>query len=258
MNMLVCIKQTFDTEEKLVVVDGQIREDGVEFIINPYDEYAVEEAIRVKEQHGGEVTVVTIGPPRAEQVLRKALAMGADKAIFLEIEENKSLDEHSFAQLLASIVQLQGVTYDLIFCGYMAIDDGSAQVGPRLAELLQLPLVSTITKLTISGQNVQIEKDMEGDVAFIQTTLPLLVTTQQGLNEPRYPTIPGIMKAKRKPLTRLTIDDLPLTIEQVRAKTETTAIFLAAQKTAGVKLLGSPEEQVAVLLDKLINVNKVL
>lgn len=258
MNVFVCIKQTFDTEEKLVVDDGQISEAGVEFIINPYDEYAIEEAIRVKEQHGGEVTVVTIGPPRAEQALRTALAMGADKSVFVEIEGNEQLDEHSIAQLLAAVIQLQAVSYDLILCGYMAIDDGSAQVGPRLAELLQLSHVSTITKLTISGQKVQLEKDVEGDVALIDATLPLLVTTQQGLNEPRYPTIPGIMKAKRKPLTKLAIDDLSLTVNQLEAKTITTDVFLAAQKTAGEKLTGSPEEQVDALVDKLANIDKVL
>jgi electron transfer flavoprotein beta subunit len=260
MNLLVCLKQTFDTEEKITLKNGQISEDGVEFIINPYDEYAVEEAIRLKEEHGGEVTVLTIGPDRAEQALRTALAMGADKAVMVEMEEDtaEELDEHSIAHLIYASIQKLGETYDLILCGYMAIDDGSAQVGPRLAELLHIPHVSTITKITVNGSQVAIEKDVEGDVEYIDTNLPLLVTTQQGLNDPRYPTIPGIMKAKKKPFTRLEINDLALSDVVLKAKTTVKEVFLPAKKEAGQILTGSVAEQVAALVQKLHNEAKVL
>lgn len=259
MNFLVCLKQTFDTEEKIVLKDGQVSEEAVEFIINPYDEYAVEEAIRLKEKHGGEITVLTVGPDRAEQALRTALAMGADKAVLVDTEElEQELDEHSIAHLIHAAIQEQDTEFDLILCGYMAVDDGSAQVGPRLAQLLQIPHVSTITKITIDAKNVFIEKDVEGDTEHIQTSLPLLVTTQQGLNDPRYPTIPGIMKAKRKPLTRFEFDDLSLSEEIIQSKTAQKDIFLPPQKTAGLILSGSLEEQVTALVEKLNKEAKVL
>ena len=137
MNILVCLKQTFDTEERIVIEDGQISEDGVEFVINPYDEYAVEEAIRLRDEHGGEVTVITVGPERAEQALRTAMAMGADKGIIVDDEDLESADEYSIARVLAAVIE--DLDYDIILSGYMAVDDGSAQVGPRLAELLGNP-----------------------------------------------------------------------------------------------------------------------
>jgi electron transfer flavoprotein beta subunit len=259
MNVLVCLKQTFDTEEKIVLKNGEISEDAVEFIINPYDEYAVEEAIRLKELHGGEITVLTVGPSRTEQALRSALAMGADKAIVIDTEDLEiELDEYSISQLIHAAIQDQDDAFDLILCGYMAVDDGSAQVGPRLAQLLQIPHVSTITKITIDGNDVALEKDVEGDVEHIQSNLPLLVTTQQGLNDPRYPTIPGIMKAKRKPLTRYEIDDLSLTEQAIQSKTRQQEVFLPPKKVAGQILTGDIQEQVTSLVEKLHKEAKVL
>jgi electron transfer flavoprotein beta subunit len=259
MNILVCLKQTFDTEEKITIENGQISEDGVEFVINPYDEYAVEEAVRLKEEHGGEVTVITIGPERAEQALRTAMAMGADKGVIVDTEDlDVELDEHSVAQILAATIEEEDLEYDLILCGYMAVDDGSAQVGPRLAELLGIPHISTITKLEIEGEKVSVEKDVEGDVEYIESTLPILVTAQQGLNDPRYPSLPGIMKAKKKPLSRLDLDDLDLEEEEVQAKTETTEVFLPPKKQAGKILEGELEDQVKELVQLLHSEAKVI
>ncbi len=256
MNILVCLKQTFDTEERIVLEDGQISEDGVEFVINPYDEYAVEEAIKLKEEHGGEVTVITVGPDRAEQALRTAMAMGADKGIIVDSEDLEDADEYTIAKILAEVIKEQ--EYDIILCGYMAVDDGSAQVGPRLAELLGIPHISTITKLTIDGENVEVEKDVEGDVEIIQSKLPILLTAQQGLNEPRYPSLPGIMKAKKKPLERLDLDDLDLDEEDIEAKTETLEVFLPPKKDAGKILEGELSDQVKELVQALRNEAKVI
>ena len=256
MNILVCLKQTFDTEERIVLEDGQISEDGVEFVINPYDEYAVEEAIKLKEEHGGEVTVITVGPERAEQALRTAMAMGADKGIIVDSEDLEDADEYTIAKILAEVIKEQ--EYDIILCGYMAVDDGSAQVGPRLAELLGIPHISTITKLTIDGENVEVEKDVEGDVEIIQSKLPILLTAQQGLNEPRYPSLPGIMKAKKKPLERLDLDDLDLDEEDIEAKTETLEIFLPPKKEGGKILEGELSDQVKELVQLLRNEAKVI
>src|SRR5690625_325732 len=140
----------------------------------------------------------------------------------------------------------------------MATDEASGQVGPRLAERLDIPYVTTIVGLEIDGDTAHIEKDVEGDVEKIETSLPLLVTCQQGLNEPRYPSLPGIMKAKKKPLEELEIDDLDLDEEELEPKTETVDIFLPAEKEAGKMLEGDVDEQVKELVSLLRNEAKVL
>ncbi|MCH1627328.1 electron transfer flavoprotein subunit beta/FixA family protein [Ferdinandcohnia quinoae] len=257
MNIFVILKRTFDTEEKIVVSNGQISEDGAEFIINPYDEYAVEEAIQLRDANGGEVTVVTVGTEDAEKELRTALAMGADKAVLVNIEDDlEDGDQFSTAKILAEY--LKDKDADLILGGNVAIDGGSGQVGPRVAELLNIPYVTTITKLEINGSNVTVVRDVEGDSEVIETTLPLLVTCQQGLNEPRYPSLPGIMKAKKKPLDELELDDLDLEEEDVEAKTKTIEIYLPSQKAAGRVLEGDIADQVVELVSLLHTEAKVI
>ncbi|ERI08178.1 electron transfer flavoprotein subunit beta/FixA family protein [Aneurinibacillus aneurinilyticus] len=254
MNILVCLKQTFDTEEKIVLENGTISEDGVEFIMNPYDEYAVEEAITLRDEHGGEVTVITVGPERAESALRTALAMGADKAVIVDDEEIHT-DEYSVAKILAAVIKDR--EYDIILGGNMAVDNGSGQVGPRLAEELNIAQVTTITKLSVDGGKATIERDVEGDTETIEVSLPVLVTAQQGLNEPRYPSLPGIMKAKKKPMERLTIDDLGIDGE-VAAKTSVIETFLPPKKEAGRILSGDVADQVKELVQLLRNEAKVI
>ncbi|MCF6092605.1 electron transfer flavoprotein subunit beta/FixA family protein [Microaerobacter geothermalis] len=255
MNILVCLKQTFDTEERIVIQNGQISEEGVEFIINPYDEYAVEEALKLKEQHGGEVTVITVGPTRAESALRTALAMGADKAVIVD-DESLFGDEYTIAKVLAAVVKQR--EYDIILGGNMAVDDGSAQVGPRLAEELGIPHVSTIVKLDVEGNKARVERDVEGDTEVIEVHLPVLVTAQQGLNEPRYPSLPGIMKAKKKPLERLGAGDLGLDLSVIKSKTELVDQYLPPKKEAGKILQGEIGDQVKELVQLLRNEAKVI
>lgn len=257
MNIFVLVKRTFDTEEKITVSGGKIAEDGAEFIINPYDEYAIEEAIQVRDANGGEVTVITIGDEDAEKQLRTALAMGADKAVLINTEDDlDELDEFTSAKILAEY--LKDKEADLILAGNVAIDGGSGQVGPRVAELLGINYVTTITNLEIDGTAVKIVRDVEGDSEVIETSLPLLVTAQQGLNEPRYPSLPGIMQAKRKPLEELELDDLDLDEDDVEAKTETVEIYLPAEKEAGRVLEGDLADQVAELVNLLKNEAKVI
>ncbi|MCF6094861.1 electron transfer flavoprotein subunit beta/FixA family protein [Microaerobacter geothermalis] len=255
MKILVCLKQTFDTEERIVIQDGQISEEGVEFIINPYDEYAVEEALKLREQHGGEVTVITVGPTRAESALRTALAMGADKAVIVH-DESLFGDEYTIAKVLAAVVKQR--EYDIILAGNMAVDDGSAQVGPRLAEELGIPHVSTIVKLDVEGNKARVERDVEGDTEVIEVQLPVLVTAQQGLNEPRYPSLPGIMKAKKKPLERLSAGDLGLDPSAINSKTELVDQYLPPKKEAGKILQGEIGDQVKELVQLLRNEAKVI
>ncbi|MGD6872489.1 electron transfer flavoprotein subunit beta/FixA family protein [Sutcliffiella horikoshii] len=257
MNIFVLLKRTFDTEERLSVSNGSINEDGAEFIINPYDEYAVEEAIQVRDTHGGEVTVVTVGSEEAEKELRTALAMGADKAVLINTEDDvENGDQFTTAKILAEF--LKDKDADLIIGGNVAIDGGSGQVGPRVAELLDIPYVTTITKLEIEGGKATIVRDVEGDSEVIETTLPLLVTAQQGLNDPRYPSLPGIMKAKKKPLEELELDDLDLDEDDVEAKTKTLEIYLPPKKEAGRVLQGELDAQVKELVSALRNEAKVI
>ncbi|HLR60171.1 MAG TPA: electron transfer flavoprotein subunit beta/FixA family protein [Pseudogracilibacillus sp.] len=257
MNIYVLLKRTFDTEDKIVIENGEIAEDDAEFIINPYDEYAVEEAIVQRDAHGGEVTVVTIGEEDAEKQLRTALAMGADKAVLINTEDDlEEGDQYTTAKILETYFKDKEV--DLILAGNVAIDEASGQVGPRLAEALDIPFITTIVDLEIDGTDVKVDKDIEGDVEKIETTLPLIVTCQQGLNEPRYPSLPGIMQAKKKPLEELELDDLDLDEDDVEAKTETIERFLPAEKAAGRILEGEIDDQVKELVSLLRTEAKVL
>lgn len=257
MNIYVLLKRTFDTEEKITIAGGRINEDGAEFIINPYDEYAVEEAIQIRDAHGGEVTVISVGSEESEKQLRTALAMGADKAVLVNIEDDvEASDQYTTAKIIAQYLKDQEV--DLIIAGNVAIDGGSGQVGPRVAELLEIPYVTTITNLDIQGTKATVVRDVEGDSEVIETSLPLLVTAQQGLNEPRYPSLPGIMKAKKKPLEQLELDDLDLEEDDVEAKTKTIEIYLPPKKEAGKVLTGDLNDQVKELVTLLHTEAKVV
>jgi len=254
MNIFVIMKRTFDTEERISISGGKINDDGAEFIINPYDEYAIEEAIRVRDEHGGEVTILTVDGEEAEKQLRTALAMGADKAVLINIEDDiEESDQYTVSTIIGEY--LKDKEADLILSGNVAIDGGSGQIGPRVADILGIPYVTTITKLEIMGEKVLLTRDVEGDSEIIETSLPLLVTAQQGLNDPRYPSLPGIMKARKKPLEELELDDLDLDEDDVIAKTKTIEIFLPPAKDAGRILEGDIEAQVkelAGLLNKLV------
>ena len=235
---------------------AQIVEDGPEYVINPYDEYAVEEAVKLKETQGAQVTVVTLGPPRVESALRTALAMGADKAILIEDDESLNLDEHWISKVLSAAIKDR--EYDLILTGSMSVDNGASQVAVRVAEELNLAHVATAVELTIDSDKVTVVKDVEGNSEVIEASLPLLVTAQQGLNEPRYPSLPGIMKAKKKPIERLSIDDLELNLEESAAKTVILDQFLPPKKEAGKVLSGELSGQAQELVQLLHQEAKVI
>jgi electron transfer flavoprotein beta subunit len=256
VNIFVVMKRTFDTEEKIIIKDGKVSEDGATIIINPYDEYAIEEALKLREEHGGEVTVVTVGEEEAEKELRTALAMGADKAVLINDEDVENGDQYSTAAILATYIKDKEA--DIVLAGNVTVDGGSGQVGPRLAEELGIPGVALVTKLTVAGNKATIERDLEGDVEIVEASLPLLITCQQGLNEPRYPSMAGIMKAKKKPLEKLELDDLDLDEDDVEAKTSTVEIFLPPAKAAGKVLKGEINDQVNELIKLLKTEAKVI
>lgn len=256
MDIFVLLKRTFDTEEKIVISGNEIDDSGAEFIMNPYDEYAVEEAIALRDEHGGEVTVVTVGDDESEKELRTALAMGADKAVLIENDDMEEWDSHTTATLIAAYLKDQ--EYDLIIGGNLSIDNGSGQVGPRVAELLGIPQATTITNIEITGDTVVAVRDVEGDEETIETSLPLLATAQQGLNEPRYPSLPGIMKAKKKPIETISLDDLDLDEKEAEAKSSVIEVFLPPKKESGVMIDGEPANQVGQLISFLKMKEKVI
>ncbi|GFZ87716.1 electron transfer flavoprotein subunit beta [Paenibacillus marchantiophytorum] len=254
MDIFVLVKQTFDTEEKIVLQGGSVQEDGAKFVINPYDEYAVEQAIQIRDELGGKVTLLSIGPDRTAEALRTALAMGADEAVLIT-DERILGDEYEVAEILASYLRTQ--SYDLILGGNFSVDNGAGQVAVRLASLLGLPHVGSITKLDIEASKAVTHRDAEGDVEIIEVPLPALFTAQQGLNEPRYPSLPGIMKAKKKPFQHLTLDDMEGAASAV-AKTTRVELALPPERKAGRILKGEVNAQVSELVQALRNESKVI
>lgn len=200
---------------------------------------------------------MTVGNEDAEKQLRTALAMGCDQAVLLNVEDDlEEWDQFSASTILYHY--LKDKEASLILAGNVAIDGGSGQVAPRLAELLGFPYVTTITSIQIDGDSASIERDAEGDVEVISAELPLVVTAQQGLNEPRYPSLPGIMKAKKKPLEELELDDLDLDEDDVPYKIKTIERFLPEKKEGGKVLSGELQDQVKELTDLLRNEAKVI
>jgi electron transfer flavoprotein beta subunit len=200
MKIAVCIKRVPDSETRVKIApDGKsLDEAGVKFILSPYDEFAVEEALRRKEQAGaGEVVVLGLGPAAAQETIRTALAMGADRGILLQADRIPT-DGLEVAKALAA--ELKDGGYDLILFGKMAIDDGNHQVGPMVAELLGLPCVTTVAHLEIADGKGVAEREIEGGMEVVEFPLPAILTTDKGLNEPRYPALKGIMAAKKKPM----------------------------------------------------------
>ncbi|HYT62265.1 MAG TPA: electron transfer flavoprotein subunit beta/FixA family protein [Gemmatimonadales bacterium] len=200
MKIAVCIKRVPDSETRVkIAADGKsLDEAGVKFVMNPYDEFAVEEALRRKEKAGsGEVAVICLGPPAAQETIRTALAMGADRGVLLQADKIPA-DPFEAARLIAA--ELKGASWDLILFGRMAIDDYNHQVGPVVAELLGMPCVTAISHLDIEGATGVAEREIEGGIEVVEFPLPAVLTADKGLNEPRYPALKGIMAAKKKPL----------------------------------------------------------
>ena len=254
LNIVVLLKQTFDTEEKIELVGGAVAEQSVKFIINPYDEYALEEALRIREAHGGSVTVLSCGPERAAEALRTALAMGADDAVLL-LDAGLPEDGHAISVALAAVIK--PLQPDLLLAGLFAIDRGAGSVALQIAERLGLPHAAAAVKLEVqlggaTGGNVAIvERDTEWGVETVEIPLPALITAQQGLNEPRYPSLPGIMKAKRKPLRQVSVAELQLGADELSPRIERVALVAPPARAAGKKLAGTPSEQAAALAELL-------
>jgi electron transfer flavoprotein beta subunit len=260
MNMIVCIKHVPDTESKIrVKPDGSgVVTEGLNFVLNPYDEFAVEEAIRIKEKvAGSKVVVVCIGPEDATKSLRTCLAMGADEAIHVVDADYQRFDGIASARVLAAAVK--DVGFDLVLCGKQAVDDDCAQVGPALAEFLGIPNVSVITKLEVAAdqKKITVQREIEGADEVVECALPALVTAQKGLNEPRYPSLPNIMKAKKMPIKTIATDTLALGPEGA-PRIEVLKFAEPPARKAGKVLEGEPKEVAKQVIALLVEEAKVL
>lgn len=248
MKILVLVKQVFDTEAAIKIANGKINSDGITQIINPYDEFAIEEALKIAEANKGEVTIVSVGSG-VDQTVRQALAMGANSGYVVEDAALADADEYSVATALAKAIG--GMQYDLVLAGWRAIDDGSAQVASRVAQALNIPLVNLAIKLEVAGGKATATTEIDGGTAIIEVPLPAVVTCQKGLNEPRYPSMKGIMQAKKKKIEKVGLDAIGLDAAAVAAKVKTLNIYLPEARAAGKVITEEPAvaaSQVAKLL----------
>jgi electron transfer flavoprotein beta subunit len=216
MNIVVCINHVPDTETKIKVAADNVSIDrtGVNFMLSPYDEIAVEEGLRLKEKAGGAVTVLSLGGDPHKETLRKALAMGVDRAVLLK--DDGPRDSHAVAAGLAA--ELGPMTPDIILFGKQSIDHDNAQVGTLVAAMLGLPSVAVVVRLEIRDGKALCEREIEGGHEVVETTLPAVILAQKGLNEPRYPSLKGIMAAKAKPITEKPAAAASVRVEMVRLR----------------------------------------
>ncbi len=249
MNILVCIKQVPDMESKFKVNgDGSWYETAdLVWRMNEYDEYAVEQAVQLKEETGGDLTVLCIGPERVKETMKKALAMGCDRGVHIDDETFFSKDPFSIASIITTYAETKA--FDMIFTGMQSQDRGSAQVGVLVAEMLGMPSITTIVSFSYDDGTITVKRELEGGVkAVVKSQVPAVVTCQLGLNTPRYPTLPNIMKAKKKELLSTPVADLL----SVTAHQETASLYFPEKKGGGLILEGDAGE----LADKLITILK--
>jgi electron transfer flavoprotein beta subunit len=257
MNIIVFIKQVPDTATRIKIGAGgkNIDEADITWIISPYDEFALEEALKIKESKGaGKVTVVSIGPERTSTSLRNALAMGADEAVHVNDPALEGSDAYSTAQVLAAVVKSR--PFDILFFGKMGVGMDQSQVPSMVAEILNLPQVTQIAKLEVGDGNVTAHREVEGATETVESPLPVVLAAEKGLNEPRYPSLKGIMAAKKKPVETVTLSSLGLTAPN--PSVTVLSIALPPERQAGKILTGEPQETVKQLVDLLHNEAKVI
>ena len=255
MNIVVLVKQVPDTwaERKLDPTDKTLDRASVEGVMNEIDEYAVEEALRLKEAHGGEVTVLSMGPAKALETIRKALSMGADKAVHLSDDALHGSD--AIATSYAMAKALATLEYDVVVAGSESTDARMSVIPALLAERLGLPQLTMARKVTVTDGKVSIERQTEGGYDVVEATLPAVVSVVEKINEPRYPSFKGIMAAKNKPLTTLSCADAGIETDQVglaNSSTEVQEFATRPPRTSGtvVKDEGDGAQKLAEFLQQ--------
>lgn len=252
MNIVVCIKQVPDTETLIKPSsDGKFIDlDDIKWVMNPYDEFGVEEALRIVKDKGGEVTVVGAGPKRVTEALRTALAMGADKAVLIEDEDFYGADPVFVGKVLAAAIKGLEAQPDIVFFGQRAVDDDAGLASSSCAEALGIPQLAVVVKQEIDGDSITVNRPVEGQTNILTAKLPVCITAQKGLNEPRYASLPGIMKAKKKPLDTKTLADLGLERDD---KIEIVAVNPPPERAPGKVIEGETPEELAANLAKALN-----
>jgi len=260
MNIIVCVKQVPETTEVRINPETNtlIRE-GVKSIINPFDMYAIEEGVRLKERFGGKVTVVTVGPPQAEAALREAISMGADEGVLVCDRAFAGSDTWATSYTLAGAIRKVGA-FDLIICGKQASDGDTAQVGPGIATHLNIPQVTYVKKVEeATDKSLRLERMLEEGYEVIEAPLPALLTVVKEINEPRIPSLKGMMRAKSAKITTLAQKDLNLDSQSIGlcgSPTQVVKIFTPPQRVGGQIITGeAPEiaEKIVELLRSEVN-----
>ena len=253
MNIVVLVKMVPDTESRLEIIDGKVNESGFKYMVNPYDEFAVEQAVQFKEAVGGKVTLISLFSNNAsiDTDLRKMMAIGADETIVLRQQEYKGNKPSSNARILSETVKELGA--DLIMCGVQGIDYYQAATGPMLAHFLGVPHVSGVTNLELNGDKLTASRQIEGGLQIIETPTPVLITCQKDMTKVRFPALKDIMMSKRKPFDNRDVDS------ESGNDVQTTECSLPPARGGGVILEGEgPEEKVGKLIEKLRMEAKVL
>jgi electron transfer flavoprotein beta subunit len=255
LRIVVCVKQVPETTDARINPEtGTLMREGIPSIINPFDMYAIEEGLRLKERLGGEVTALSMGPPQAREALKEAIALGCDRGVLLSDRAFAGADTLATAYTLARAIEKLGGA-DLILCGKQASDGDTAQVGPGVAEELDLPHATYVRRIaTIADGSIRVERLVEGGVEVVELTLPALLTVVKEINEPRLPSLKGIMRAKRTEVTVWKLDDLgadPARTGSAGSPTEVVKVFTPSLRQHGELLAGSPEEMAAALVERL-------
>jgi len=254
MEIIVCIKQVPDTAEVRINPEtGTLIREGVPSMINPYDMHAIEAGLRIREKVGGKVTVVTMGPPQAEAALREALSMGVDDAVLLTDKAFAGSDTWATSYTLSKAAEKLGA--NIIICGKQAIDGDTAQVGPELAELLNIPHISYVRKIEeITESSIRVQRLMEEGYDVVESTIPVLMTVVKELNEPRLPSLKGKMAAKKAVIKKWGPSDILADEDSIGLKgspTQVKNIFAPEARPDRKMLEGKPEEQVGALFEEL-------
>jgi electron transfer flavoprotein beta subunit len=254
MNIVVCIKQVPDTNDvKIDPKTNTLIREGVKSIINPFDENAIEEAVRLKEAHGGKVTVITMGPSQATEALKSAIAMGADEAVLISDRAFAGADTWATSYTLSQAIKKIG-TFDLVLFGKQAIDGDTAQVGPGVAEFLDIPQVTFAIKIDIDGDKIKVKRQLEESAEIVETKLPAAVTVIKQINEPRLPSLKGQMRAKKAEIPVWTAEAIMAEPENIGLKgspTQVVRIFTPPPRGNSEIMEGTPEEIAVKLFNKL-------
>lgn len=262
MKLAVMIKQVPSSEARIKIGGDGTSVDAadLEHVVNPYDEYAMEAALRLKEKHGGEVTVVALGGNKIDEALRTCLALGADRAIALKDPAFEGSDAMATARILAAAVKT--LSPDLVLCGKLSIDLENSATGIAVAELLDLPHVSVVSELEMPNETTAVVKrEIEGGMETLEVRLPAVLTANKGLNEPRYASLKGIMMAKKKPLEAMDAAALgidPTTVGRAASAVSVVAMEPPAERAGGQMFQGDPAEVVAKVVRLLREEAKVL